>query len=99
MKKIGEAKAPCTVYFEWSPCSRFYLTAILTPRLRVDNSLLVWTYDGKLVREEKFGELYQAGWRPAGEGVYPDRPMSPKRKKKEEEGGVVGVSGGIGRGR
>jgi translation initiation factor 2A len=44
---------------EWSPDDTFILTAITSPRLRVDNGVKVWWVGGKLVYKEEMNELYQ----------------------------------------
>jgi uncharacterized protein with WD repeat len=40
-KSIASIKAPGSTAWAWSPCSRFFLTATLFPRLRVDNGFKV----------------------------------------------------------
>lgn len=52
-KMMAEVKAPGSTNYAWSPCSRFFLTATLFPRLRVDNGFKVWKYDGSLVHQEQ----------------------------------------------
>ena len=54
-----------TVNYEWSPDSKHFLTAILFPRLRVDNGYRVWSCNGALVQEERLEELTIAAWRPS----------------------------------
>jgi uncharacterized protein with WD repeat len=43
---LGSATARCAIYRNFSPCSRFFLTAVTFPALRVDNELALWRYDG-----------------------------------------------------
>ncbi len=50
---------------QWSPDGHFLLTAILSPRLRVDNGVRIWHCTGQLVHIDMISELYQAFWRPA----------------------------------
>lgn len=69
---------------EWSPSGRHVLTAITTPRLRVDNSFKVITYYGDQIYAESFGELFEAKWVPAPTGLFPDRPVSPERVRGGE---------------
>ncbi|KAG6328041.1 hypothetical protein ID866_11048 [Astraeus odoratus] len=62
--KITTIEAPNTSYCAWSPCGRFLLTAVLSPRLRVDNGIKIWHCTGPLMHVQPVDELYQAGWRP-----------------------------------
>mmetsp|Transcript_64947 Transcript_64947/g.154959 ORF Transcript_64947/g.154959 Transcript_64947/m.154959 type:complete len:625 (-) Transcript_64947:293-2167(-) len=76
-KSIASIKAPASTSWAWSPCSRFFLTSTLFPRLRVDNGFKIHKYDGTFIHEEKCpGEVYQIAWKPAAAGVFPDRPAS-----------------------
>lgn len=79
-KKIATIRCP-SVTIEWSPCSRYVLTTITAPRLRVDNSFKVLTYYGEQVHEEHFKELFEAKWIPAPADLFPDRPVSPTVRK------------------
>jgi translation initiation factor 2A len=49
---------------EWSPDSRFILTATTSPRLRVDNGVRLWHVGGGIVYNEDMVELYHVTWRP-----------------------------------
>ncbi|SPO01371.1 related to eukaryotic translation initiation factor 3 subunit 9 [Cephalotrichum gorgonifer] len=49
---------------EWSPDSRYIMTATLSPRLRVDNGVKLWHVTGPLMYNQEFNELYSALWRP-----------------------------------
>jgi translation initiation factor 2A len=49
---------------EWSPDSRFILTATTSPRLRVDNGVRIWHVGGGIVYNEDMVELYHVTWRP-----------------------------------
>lgn len=79
-KPIANVKARDTVSAQWSPCGRYFLTATTSPRLRVDNGLKVFKYDGTLVQEMKMDVLLDARWIPAPAGVFPDRPQSPRKE-------------------
>jgi len=79
VKKVGNAKAHCAAHFEWSPDSNYFTTAVLSPRIRVDNGYKIWTFDGDLIYEEPVNELYQVGWKP---GKYQNK--IPLFKKKIE---------------
>jgi translation initiation factor 2A len=78
-KMIGQFQAECTTQWQWSPCSRYFLVAVCYPRMKVDNGFRIFKYDGSLLYQRKYPEthLYQAEWRPAAEGIFPDRPVSP----------------------
>jgi translation initiation factor 2A len=52
---------------EWSPDSRYIMTATTSPRLRVDNGVKLWHVTGGLVYNEDMIELYTVLWRPATE--------------------------------
>lgn len=50
---------------EWSPDSRYIMTATTSPRLRVDNGVKLWHVTGGLMYNEDMVELYSVLWRPA----------------------------------
>lgn len=52
---------------EWSPDSRYIMTATTSPRLRVDNGVKLWHVTGGLMYSEDMVELYSVLWRPATE--------------------------------
>jgi len=81
LKCLGTVEAHMTVSYEWSPDSRHFLTAILFPRLRVDNGYRVWSCNGSLLQEEKLDELSLAAWRPLPSSLYaaPDETAFVKR--------------------
>lgn len=82
-KKIGTAKdIHMPGSFAWTPDSRNFITAALFPRRRVDEGFKVWTYYGELVYETKMPKLREIAVRPAMEGVFPNRPVSPRLKNK-----------------
>lgn len=64
LTKIATIEAPNTSHCAWSPCGRFLLTAVLSPRLRVDNGIKIWHCSGPLMHLQPIDELYQASWRP-----------------------------------
>ena len=78
LKPCGDARAAGGVSLEWSPDSRFLLVSTTAPRLRVDNGVRLFKYDGTLVASKPWDVLLEASWRPAAKGVYPDRPPSPR---------------------
>ncbi|KAH9905842.1 translation initiation factor eIF-2A [Xylariomycetidae sp. FL2044] len=63
---------------QWSPDSRFIMTATTSPRLRVDNGVKLWHVGGGIMYHEDMVELYNVTWRP----VLPDAlprldPLNP----------------------
>jgi translation initiation factor 2A len=48
-KKIAKCKSPSAASCIWSPDGRKFLTAVLTPRLRVENEFSIYYYDGTLL--------------------------------------------------
>ena len=63
-KIIGHCKSPTAAICEWSPDNRKFMTAVLTPRLRVDNHMKIFSYDGQLLmkRDYQSTELYEVQW-------------------------------------
>eukprot|EP01096_Ripella_sp_DP13-Kostka_P000840 TRINITY_DN1093_c0_g1_i1.p2 TRINITY_DN1093_c0_g1~~TRINITY_DN1093_c0_g1_i1.p2 ORF type:complete len:267 (+),score=133.47 TRINITY_DN1093_c0_g1_i1:310-1110(+) len=76
-KLISSQVIPCTTYLSWSPCSRFFFTATLSPRLRVDNGFKIWTPTGALVKTVLFPELYQVDWKPINASAFAEYVPSP----------------------
>jgi translation initiation factor 2A len=63
---------------EWSPDSRYIMTATTSPRLRVDNGVKLWHVSGPLMYSEDMVELYNVIWRPMDPGsVAGGDPLSP----------------------
>lgn len=50
---------------QWSPDSRYIMTATTSPRLRVENGVKLWHVTGSLMYNEDMVELYNVIWRPA----------------------------------
>jgi translation initiation factor 2A len=63
-KKVGSCKSNSASHCSWSTDDRKLLTAILTPRLRVDNCYKVYSYTGVLLHKTNYDhtELYEAVW-------------------------------------
>ncbi|CED82824.1 Predicted translation initiation factor related to eIF-3a [Phaffia rhodozyma] len=76
MKKVAEILAPDASHCAWSPDGMFIMTAILSPRLRVDNGLKIWYCTGGLMHDEKHSDLYQAIWRPIPLVQTPSFPLT-----------------------
>ncbi|OTA02270.1 hypothetical protein A9Z42_0026130 [Trichoderma parareesei] len=63
---------------EWSPDSRYIMTATTSPRLRVDNGVKLWHVTGGLMYNEDMVELYNVLWRPAdAASLEAGDPLSP----------------------
>jgi translation initiation factor 2A len=81
LKKVSTIDASGSAMCDWSPDGRHLMTAILSPRLRVDNGYRVWHCTGVLVHETKLDELYQVVWKPEVTELFPDRQaISPPPK-------------------
>ncbi|KAI1006839.1 Eukaryotic translation initiation factor [Podosphaera aphanis] len=63
-KKICTIEAGNPSVCEWSPDSKYILTATTSPRLRVDNGIRLWHVGGSLIYNEDMVELYHVTWRP-----------------------------------
>ncbi len=63
-KKICTIEGGNPSVCEWSPDSKYILTATTSPRLRVDNGIRLWHIGGGLMYNEDMVELYHATWRP-----------------------------------
>ncbi|TRM57860.1 eukaryotic translation initiation factor eIF2A-domain-containing protein [Schizophyllum amplum] len=74
LNKVTTIDAPNTSVCQWSPDGRFLLTATLSPRLRVDNGVMIWHCTGPLMHVQRTEELYQTGWRPARTEDVPPFP-------------------------
>ena len=64
MKLVGTCQDSGASSIEWSPNGQFLFTAILSPRLRVDNGFKIWSYYGEQLCSESFKELLQISWVP-----------------------------------
>lgn len=62
-KKVAEFNAANTSVCKWSPDGRFVLTATSSPRLRVDNCVKIWYFNGTLCYIKPFDTLYDVDWR------------------------------------
>jgi uncharacterized protein with WD repeat len=61
---MGALRSACSVMVEWSPCGRYFLTASVAPRMRVDNRITVFTYCGEQIANQPYDELRAAHWKP-----------------------------------
>ncbi|KAI1811611.1 translation initiation factor eIF-2A [Poronia punctata] len=63
---------------QWSPDSRFIMTATTSPRLRVDNGVRLWHVGGGIMYNEDMVELYNVSWRPClPESISRVDPLHP----------------------
>jgi len=63
---------------QWSPDSRYIMTATTSPRLRVDNGVKLWHVGGGIMYNEEMVELYNVMWRPApASDLPPGDPLHP----------------------
>ncbi|KAI1633084.1 eukaryotic translation initiation factor eIF2A-domain-containing protein [Biscogniauxia mediterranea] len=63
---------------QWSPDSRYIMTATTSPRLRVDNGVKLWHVGGGIMYNEDMVELYSVTWRPVlPENLPQDDPLNP----------------------
>ena len=70
-------RAPCTVESIWAPSgARLYGVCTTSPRMRVDNAISMYNYDGTKLLELPFPVLYAAAWRPVADVI--DQPSSPR---------------------
>eukprot|EP01090_Pellita_catalonica_P003000 TRINITY_DN1262_c0_g1_i5.p1 TRINITY_DN1262_c0_g1~~TRINITY_DN1262_c0_g1_i5.p1 ORF type:complete len:567 (-),score=90.73 TRINITY_DN1262_c0_g1_i5:1092-2792(-) len=88
LRKLGATRAQWSAYFKWSPDSRHFLTAVLSPAMNVDNGIKILDYYGKVVFQKSFDKLYDAKWQPVVEGATPPPyitlPKKPVEEKKQE---------------
>jgi len=84
--KISSCQANCTVTAEWARDGRHFLTAVLAPRMRVDNMVGVWrALEGRKVSEAQFEELFDAKWRPDKDDNGGRRPCLPITREEIEQ--------------
>ncbi|KAI1347260.1 translation initiation factor eIF-2A [Xylaria sp. FL0043] len=63
---------------QWSPDSRYIMTATTSPRLRVDNGVKLWHVGGGIMYNEDMVELYNVSWRPCPpENLPRGDPLNP----------------------
>ncbi|KAK6582549.1 hypothetical protein PZA11_004957 [Diplocarpon coronariae] len=63
-KKICTIEGGNPSVCEWSPDSRYIMTATTSPRLRVDNGIRLWHVGGGIMYNQDMVELYNVSWRP-----------------------------------
>lgn len=71
-RKVCTIEASNASVCEWSPESKYILTATTSPRLRVDNGVRIWHAGGGLMYNQELLELYQVTWRPQSSAACTD---------------------------
>jgi len=69
---IGNTTAFSTTYHTFSPDSKYFLAATLSPRLRVDNGIKILSYNGQKLLEYNCDELYDVRFQPNPHITYPE---------------------------
>merc|ERR1719409_829722 len=73
--RVATCEAHCTVSADWSPDGRHLMTAVLAPRMRVDNGVSVWrALSGTNIAHREYDELHEVHWKPElpGESKFLD---------------------------
>ncbi|CAD2086780.1 eukaryotic translation initiation factor subunit eIF2A, putative [Plasmodium vinckei brucechwatti] len=76
---IKQYREPCTVLCDWSTDGTLFMTASTFPRMKVENTFKIYTYEGDLVNNYSFNELYDVKWKNCLPGVLKE-PPKPKPK-------------------
>ena len=58
----------------WTPDSRFLLMGTCYPRMKIDNRLYLYKFNGAKLYEEPFDQLYEISVRPVAPALFPLRP-------------------------
>eukprot|EP01129_Flabellula_baltica_P008655 TRINITY_DN3465_c0_g1_i1.p1 TRINITY_DN3465_c0_g1~~TRINITY_DN3465_c0_g1_i1.p1 ORF type:complete len:581 (+),score=154.14 TRINITY_DN3465_c0_g1_i1:25-1743(+) len=82
---IGETNAFATSFHKFSPCSQYFIAATLSPRLRIDNGIKIFTYNGELVFEENIDDLYKVEFTPNAEDAPRSKFTIEVRKAEEKK--------------
>lgn len=92
LRKLGEARAAYSAYCEWSPDSNYLMTAVLSPKMTVDNGIKIFKPDGTITYEQRIEKLYQVDWRPYPTALFPtpriSLPHGAVAEKKEPKPGL-----------
>lgn len=70
IRRVGHCQSQGSALCEWAPDGGTLLTGVLTPRLRVDNNFKVWNWDGTMVGNVPYTELYHVSWRPVDTKLF-----------------------------
>mmetsp|Transcript_58459 Transcript_58459/g.161766 ORF Transcript_58459/g.161766 Transcript_58459/m.161766 type:complete len:655 (-) Transcript_58459:107-2071(-) len=93
---LGSVRMECCVVCGWAPDGRHFLGATTSPRMRVDNKIVLYDYGGRALTCLAFEELLLASWRPRPRGAFEDRPPSPGRERPSDSRAGAGGGGGAG---
>ncbi|KJP86182.1 hypothetical protein AK88_04153 [Plasmodium fragile] len=87
---IKQYREPCTVLCDWSADGTLFMTASTYPRMKVENTFKIYTYEGKLVNSYNFNELYDVQWKKAPPGVLSE-PPKPQANLKDNKRSVYKI--------
>lgn len=77
-RKICTIESGSPSVCQFSPDSRYIMTATTSPRLRVDNGIKIWHVGGTIMYNEDMVELYNVAWRPMlPENLPTADPLNP----------------------
>ena len=87
-KVVKTLRVECTVECSWCPNGdRMFMSATTTPRMRVDNCIQLFNYDGSKIAKIDFKQLFAAHWRPAPhETLVADKAASPRALATASDG-------------
>eukprot|EP00899_Mesostigma_viride_P019404 jgi/Mesvir1/27465/Mv07243-RA.3 len=88
-KLLGKTRAECAVTCEWAPDGRHLMTATVAPRMRVDNCIRIFKYNGEQLFKKDYDALYEASWVPLPASNFPPRPASPGAVRTQSAGGAA----------
>ena len=77
VSRVGAMQSVGTTVMEWSADGSVLLTAVLTPRLRVDNGFKLWSMTGELLHFSPYNELYQVIWAPCDSSRFSAPKIEP----------------------
>uniref|UniRef100_A0A6B2L031 Eukaryotic translation initiation factor 2A n=1 Tax=Arcella intermedia TaxID=1963864 RepID=A0A6B2L031_9EUKA len=76
IRKVGMGSAFSSGFHQWSPDSFHFITAVIAPRMRIDNGIKVLDYNGNTIYEEAVLELFDVKWRPTPPEQFPTLPIN-----------------------
>ncbi|KAH0786883.1 eukaryotic translation initiation factor 2a [Histomonas meleagridis] len=82
-QKISDGRAQCTSEWDWSPCGRLILSAVLYPKMMVSNEIRIFNHMSQIVFSLKMNELTQCEWvglknpLPLPKIAAPTKPKAP----------------------
>lgn len=81
---LNNVRLETCVMSAFAPDGRHFMAATTSPRMRVDNKIVIYDYCGTWLSTMPFDELLIASWRPRPRGAFQDRPPSPEREAKSK---------------